>query len=135
MQRTYKTQDGCPVAGTLEIVGDRWTILVLRDLILGRGKFKDLLESLEGISPNLLAQRLKRLEERGIVERFFYSDHPPRAEYRLTEKGAALAPVIRAIAEWGVKYCLDNDQQAAPALHEAIATLDAKRKSAEPTRA
>lgn len=136
MQRTYKSQDGCPIAGTLDVIGDRWTILVLRDLLMGRAsKFTELLESLQGISPNLLARRLKRLEEQGIVDRFFYSDHPPRAEYRLTQKGEHLAPVIGAIAEWGVKYCLDDEDQAASALHEVIATLGVKREPAEPAPA
>jgi DNA-binding HxlR family transcriptional regulator len=104
VQRIYKSQDFCPVARTLNIVGDRWTMLVLRDLHLGRTRFKDLLESLRGISPNLLAQRLKWLEERGMVERAFYSDHPPRAEYRLTEKGKAFGRVLRAMVEWGNAY-------------------------------
>ncbi len=133
MRRTYKTQAGCSIAGTLDVIGDRWTILLLRDLLMGRAsKFTELLESLQGISPNLLAQRLKRLEEQAIVERFFYSDHPPRAEYRLTQKGEHLAPVIRAIAEWGVKYCLDDEDRAAPPLHEASATVGVKREPAEP---
>lgn len=112
MKRSYATQDGCPVAGTLDIIGDRWTLLIVRDLVLGqRGRFKDLLASLEGISPNLLADRLKRLEDAGVVERSFYSEHPPRAEYRLTEKGTELRRVIRAIAQWGYKYQLTDEQR------------------------
>jgi DNA-binding HxlR family transcriptional regulator len=72
LDRIYETQAGCPVAATLDLIGDRWTILILRDLVLGRsGKFKDLLESMRGISPHLLAQRLKRLEREGILERSF----------------------------------------------------------------
>ena len=114
MERTYQTQDGCPVAATLDVIGDRWTLLVIRDLTLGRsGKFKDLMESLQGISPNLLAQRLKLLEREGIVERHFYSDHPPRAEYRFTKKGAELGSVVRAMAEWGIEYRLTGQQRAA----------------------
>ena len=92
------------MARTLDVVGERWTILVLRDLFRGRTRFKELQASLRGISPNLLAQRLKWLEERGMVERVFYSDHPPRAEYRLTEKGRAFGPVLRAMMEWGNTY-------------------------------
>ena len=103
-QRTYSTQDNCPVARTLDIVGDRWTVLVLRDVGLGYRRFNELLQSCEGISTNLLASRLKRLEERGMVERSFYSDHPPRAEYRLTEKGKAFTKVIRALYDWGKAY-------------------------------
>ncbi len=87
MTRIYRSQQECPVARTLNIVGDRWTVLVLRDLAEGRHRFNDLLSSLEGISPNLLADRLKRLEEHGMVERVFYTQHPPRAEYHLTPKG------------------------------------------------
>lgn len=136
MQRTYKTQEACPIARTLDILGDRWTILVLRDLVLGRSKFKDFLDSLRGISPNLLAQRLKRLEERGIVERVFYSDHPPRAEYCLTEKGKELVPVLRAMAEWGYKYELLEDagetgEAARANLNQLLAFVEQKLAGAE----
>ena len=135
MQRTYKTQEACPVARSLDVIGDRWTLLVLRDLVLGRGKFKDLLESLQGISPNLLAQRIKLLEEQGIVERVFYSDHPPRAEYCLTDKGKELIPVLRAIAEWGYKYELDDEKRARPRVLHGLNVLGIKPESIEPTRA
>ena len=135
MQRTYKTQEACPVARSLDVIGDRWTVLVLRDLILGRSKFKDLLESLQGISPNLLAQRIKLLEEQGIVERVFYSDHPPRAEYCMTEKGNELIPVLRAIAEWGYKYELDDEKRARPRVLHGMTVLDAKYEPIEPTPA
>jgi DNA-binding HxlR family transcriptional regulator len=95
----------CPVARTLEIVGERWTMLILRDLILdGPRKFQDLLGSLSGISPNTLSARLKTLEQSGIVARRFYEDHPPRAEYVLTEKGRELRPVLRTLKEWGQKH-------------------------------
>jgi len=120
LERTYETQTGCPVAATLDVIGDRWTILILRDLVLGQsGKFNDLLESLRGISPNLLAQRLKRLEREGILERFFYSDHPPRAEYRFTEKGKELGSVVRALATWGYAHRLTDEQRTA---HTALLT-------------
>ncbi|MFQ5381273.1 MAG: winged helix-turn-helix transcriptional regulator [Dehalococcoidia bacterium] len=99
--RTYESQQLCPVARTLDVVGDRWTILVLRDLSWGRQRFSALLESLDGISANLLSDRLKRLEEHGMVERVFYSDHPPRAEYRLNEKGKAFIPVLVALRDYG----------------------------------
>ena len=133
MQRTYKTQEACPVARSLDVIGDRWTLLVLRDLVLGRGKFKDLLESLQGISPNLLAQRIKLLEEQRIVERVFYSDHPPRAEYCLTDKGKELVPVLRAMAEWGYKYELDDEKRARPRVHQGLAALGIKPKPIQGT--
>jgi DNA-binding HxlR family transcriptional regulator len=104
MPRTYASQEFCPVARTLDIVGDRWTLLVLRDISLGHARYNELLESCDGISTNLLADRLKWLEERGMVERYFYSDHPPRAEYRLTEKGQDFTEVLRAMYRWGRKH-------------------------------
>ena len=95
----------CPVARTLKIIGERWTILVLRDLFRhGPRKFQDFEHSLTGISPNTLSARLKTLEDHGVVERRFYADHPPRAEYLLTEKGRELRPVVRALREWGEKH-------------------------------
>jgi DNA-binding HxlR family transcriptional regulator len=99
--RIYTSQDSCPVARTLNVVGDRWTILVLRDLSFGRKRYSQLLASLEGISTNLLSDRLKKLEEHGMVEQVLYSDHPPRADYRLTEKGRAFVPVLRALKVYG----------------------------------
>lgn len=130
MDRVYKSQEWCPVARTLDIVGDRWTMLVLRDLFRGLSKFGDILESLEGISPNLLADRLKRLERSGIVERVFYSDHPPRAEYCLTEKGSELGPVIQAMAEWGITYELEGEKKAfaLATVAETSARMEANRK-------
>ncbi|HKS92755.1 MAG TPA: helix-turn-helix domain-containing protein [Tepidiformaceae bacterium] len=99
--RSYSSQGYCPVARTLDVVGERWTMLVLRELSWGRKRFSELLETLSGISTNLLSDRLKRLEENGMVERVFYSDHPPRAQYRLTEKGRAFVPVLVAMRAYG----------------------------------
>jgi DNA-binding HxlR family transcriptional regulator len=98
-------RQNCPVARTLEIIGDRWTILIIRDLLLdGPRKFLDFEASLEGISPNTLSARLKTLEEAGVVERRFYEQHPPRAEYVLTAKGRDLGPVLRALKSWGLQH-------------------------------
>ena len=95
----------CPIARSLAVVGDRWTILIMRDLVrLGPRKFHDLERSLSGISPNTLSLRLKRLEEAGIVKRRFYEQHPPRAEYVLTEVGNELRPVLKALFEWGQRH-------------------------------
>src|SRR5260370_22669712 len=95
----------CPVARTLDIVGERWTMLVVRDLVmLGPRKFQDFEQSLRGISPNTLSARLKRLEDAGIVERRFYEEHPPRAEYGLTESGRELGPALKALADWGGQH-------------------------------
>jgi DNA-binding HxlR family transcriptional regulator len=101
----------CPVAQTLDILGDRWTLLIVRDLFLGRTKFAEFQASLQGIPTNLLGDRLKQLEEHGIVTRHFYSEHPPRAEYVLTEKGRALDPVLGALTEFGNRF-MDCDGAA-----------------------
>ena len=114
MNRTYKSQEGCPVAETLDVIGDRWTLLLLRDLVVhGDRKFTELLDSLRGISPRLLAGRIKWLERQEIIEAVRYSAHPPRDIYRLTQKGKDLGPVVRAIAEWGYKHQLDDAKRAA----------------------
>jgi DNA-binding HxlR family transcriptional regulator len=102
---TRKYDIDCPVARTLDIIGERWTIMILRDLFLhGSRRFQDFIESLTGIAPNTLSSRLKVLEAEGIVERQIYSDHPPRMEYRLTQKGTDLGPVLTALKSWGTVY-------------------------------
>ena len=92
----------CPIARTLDIVGSRWTLLIIRDLLTGAMRFQDFQERLPGIAPNVLSDRLKILEEQGIVRREFYSDHPPRATYALTDSGQELGVVVLALARWGV---------------------------------
>ena len=94
----------CPVAKTLEVVGDRWTLLVIRDLLGDARRFRDLQAGLPGLAPNILSERLKLMEEHGLVSRRFYSDHPPRAEYELTDKGRELGTVVGALASWGTRY-------------------------------
>ena len=95
----------CPVARTLDIIGDRWSILILRDLVVdGPRKFSDLQLSLRGISPNTLSSRLKVLEDNGIVERRFYDQHPPRAEYMLTSSGRELRPILKHLKDWGERH-------------------------------
>lgn len=92
----------CPVARTLDIIGDRWTILMLRDLFLHRTRrFQDFSDSLSGLTPSVLSARLKELEEGGVIESRLYSTHPPRSEYLLTDKGRTLGPVLRALRKWG----------------------------------
>jgi DNA-binding HxlR family transcriptional regulator len=98
-------QEGCPVARTLDLVGERWTLLVLRDLLLhGPRRFQDFQESLPGLAPNTLSARLKAMEASGLVVRRQYSDHPPRLEYQLTDKGKSLGPVLKALREWGQRH-------------------------------
>jgi DNA-binding HxlR family transcriptional regulator len=94
----------CPVAKTLEVIGDRWTLLAVRDLLRGTQRFQDLLGSLPGIAPNILSARLKLMEEHGLIRRTLYSDHPPRAEYALTDRGRELGMVVGALAAWGGRH-------------------------------
>lgn len=99
----------CPVAKSLDIIGDRWTLLVVRDLlVLGPRKYVELQESLRGIAPNILSDRLKTLEAHGIVEREFYEEHPPRAMYKLTRKGQDLRVILQAFVQWGSKHAYDG---------------------------
>jgi DNA-binding HxlR family transcriptional regulator len=95
----------CPIARTLDIIGERWTVLILRDLLIsGPCRFQELQQSLPGVSPNTLSARLKTLEEHAIIVRKFYEEHPPRAEYLPTEKGRTLGPILKALMDWGQKY-------------------------------
>ena len=107
-----------PVARALEIVGDRWTVLILLELLRGFLRFAELRRRVSGIAPNILSHRLKRLERHGIVERRFYSRHPPRAEYTLTRRGHELGVVAGALAVWGRKHL--SDQGAL--VHDACGT-------------
>ncbi len=91
----------CPVACTLDLLGDKWTLLVVRDLLMGRDTFKALQASPERIPSNILAERLKRLEREGILHRVLYQERPPRYRYRLTDKGRSLGPVLHAMLKWG----------------------------------
>jgi DNA-binding HxlR family transcriptional regulator len=100
----------CPVAKTLEIVGDRWTLLIVRDLLGGTRRFQDLQTGLPGLAPNILSDRLKLMEEHGLVGRRLYSDHPPRAEYALSAKGQELAVVIGALASWGSRHAFTRSR-------------------------
>jgi DNA-binding HxlR family transcriptional regulator len=104
MAKSYQ-QEHCPVARALDIIGERWTILLLRDLLLqGPRRFQDFQESLPGVAPNTLSARLKAMEAHGLITRRLYSEHPPRLEYQLTEKGKSLGPVLKALREWGQRY-------------------------------
>jgi DNA-binding HxlR family transcriptional regulator len=93
----------CSIARPLSFLGERWAVLVLRDLFLGRRRFDEIQESL-GVASNVLSQRLATLVDEGIVERRRYSEHPERFEYRLTAKGLDLQPVLLALLRWGDRY-------------------------------
>ena len=95
----------CPVARTLDIIGDRWTILVIRDLLLNKTRrFQDFERSMPKLTPAVLSARLKVLERNGIISSRMYVEHPPRPEYFLTEKGRQLRTVLLAMKQWGEKH-------------------------------
>jgi DNA-binding HxlR family transcriptional regulator len=94
----------CPVACALDLFGDKWTLLIIRDLVLGRSRFKDFVESPEGIPTNILSDRLERLRDGGIVQRIPAAEGSKRLAYELTDKGRALRPVLRSIRDWGLKW-------------------------------
>lgn len=97
----------CSIARTLELVGERWTLLIVRDAFLGRRRFDEFKDSL-GIATNVLTDRLGRLVEAGILERVAYSERPERFEYRLTERGVELRVALTALMQWGDRYLADR---------------------------
>jgi DNA-binding HxlR family transcriptional regulator len=107
-----------PLAEALARVGDRWTLLVVEALLGGPQRFNDLLDRLPGIAPNILSERLKRLEREGLLVARPYSDRPPRSAYQLTAEGSELAGALRLLASWGAGH---SDPAQAPA-HPACGT-------------
>lgn len=106
MNRILQTYP-CPIARTAELVGDTWTILIVRDLMRGARRFGQLQTSLGSVSPKTLSQRLKMLEAAEILTRHAYAEIPPRVEYSLTEKGHALLSIVEAMREFGEQYLLE----------------------------
>jgi DNA-binding HxlR family transcriptional regulator len=102
--RSAARRSSCPISGALDLLGDRWTLLLVRDLFRGLTRYGEFLAGPEGIPTNILADRLVRLEAAGIVERKPYQQNPPRYAYTLTPKGADLKPVLAAHAAWAMKH-------------------------------
>ena len=94
----------CPVSCTLDVLGDKWSLLVIRDVMRGKRRYAEFLASPEGIPTNILAERLKRLAASGVIRAQRYSEHPPRVEYLLTTKGEDLRPIMRAMVDWGIRH-------------------------------
>ncbi len=107
----------CSIARPLSFLGERWALLVLRDLFLGRRRFDEIQDSL-GVASNVLSQRLATLVEEGIAERRRYSEHPERFEYRLTQKGLDLQPVLLALLAWGDRYTAEAAGAPLETVHE-----------------
>lgn len=103
-KKKEQARSACPIASALERIGDKWTLLVVRDLSLGCKRYGDFLASPEGYPTNILADRLKRLEAAGLIDRVLYSKRPPRAEYFLNEKGKSLTPILAQLSAWGLTH-------------------------------
>ena len=104
MKSRKSRRSPCPIACTLDLIGDKWTLLVVRDLMRGKSHYKDFRAAPEGIATNILADRLDRLRTHGLVERFPSPEHAGRRAYRLTDKGKTLRPVLSAISAWGLEH-------------------------------
>ena len=104
----------CPVANTLDRIGDKWSLLLVRDMLAGKSTYGHFLESPEGIPTNILADRLKRLGQFGIVQRSAYQQNPVRHAYTLTAEGKQLARVLRAMADWGLENIPGTRKQITP---------------------
>lgn len=111
----------CSVARTLDVVGDKWSLLVLRDAFYGVRRFEDFARDL-GVARNVLADRLGRLVDAGVLERYQYEDRPPRSEYRLTAKGRDLFPVILTMLHWGDVWEADDGGEPVELVHEGCGT-------------
>jgi DNA-binding HxlR family transcriptional regulator len=122
----YATQN-CSIARALEVVGERWTILILRDVFLGLRRF-DALQADLGIARNVLATRLERLIGAGILEKHAYQERPLRHEYRLTEKGVALWPVVVELMQWGDRYAAPADGPPTVVRHKGCGGLLGERR-------
>ncbi len=113
----------CPLAAALDVVGDKWTLVILRDMLFGGcSRYNEFLKGPEGITTNILADRLKRMQLVGLIESRAYTDSPPRHAYHLTRMGAELLPVIAAIAQWGNRH-IDGTWRPTPQM-----LRDAKRR-------
>jgi DNA-binding HxlR family transcriptional regulator len=123
----------CPLACTLDILGDKWSLLVVRDLLMGKRTYGELLESPEGIPTNILADRLKRLQENGLIVANPYQEHPVRYAYLLTKRGLDLGPILLAVANWGNRHISGTLRPPAavpaPPSHKSGALRRSKRRA------
>lgn len=103
-QKTTKDLPSCPVETTLTLIGDKWKVLILRDLLTGTKRFGELKKSIGHVSQKVLTAQLRDMEESGLLTRKVYAEVPPRVEYSLTELGRSLSPVLDAMRNWGEGY-------------------------------
>jgi DNA-binding HxlR family transcriptional regulator len=122
MRLTSLSELNCSIAKTLDVVGEWWTLLIVRDAFRGTRRFDDFQASL-GLARSVLTARLAKLTDNGILERQAYSEHPPRYEYRLTDKGLALFPVIAALMQWGDTWAPGPDGPPALIVHDTCGNV------------
>ena len=111
MMQTSDAYPACPVETTLTLIGNKWKVLILRDLLSGTTRFSELKRSLNGVSQKVLTTQLRAMEADGLVHREVFAEVPPRVEYSLTELGRSLKPILDAMVEWGTAY-KENLKQA-----------------------
>ena len=104
----------CAIANTLDRVGDKWSLLIVRDMLAGKTTYGQFLESPEGIPTNILADRLKRLEQFGLITRSVYQERPTRHAYSLTDEGKQLGRVLRAMADWALEHIAGTKKEIVP---------------------
>ena len=109
--QTAKELPACPVETTLMLIGDKWKVLILRDLINGTRRFGELKKSIGGVSQKVLTAQLRDMEENGLITRQVYAEVPPRVEYSLTELGRSLKPILDALQNWGEEYKAQNGEK------------------------
>ena len=102
------TNDVCPVATTVNLIGYKWKLLIIRELLTGIKRFNELHKAIDGISEKVLTENLRKMEEDGLINRKVYAVVPPKVEYSLSELGDTLRPIIQTMGEWGTAY-LNND--------------------------
>lgn len=104
VQNITKELPACPVETTLTLIGDKWKVLILRDLLTGTKRFGELKKSVGNVSQKVLTAQLRAMEDSGLLTRMVYAEVPPRVEYTLTELGQSLKPILDAMLNWGEKY-------------------------------
>lgn len=98
----------CPVATTVDLIGNKWKLLIMRELLKGTKRFNELHKAIEGISQKVLTENLRKMEEDGIINRKAYAVVPPKVEYSLSELGDSLRPIINSMSDWGTTYIKEN---------------------------
>lgn len=98
----------CPVATTVDLIGNKWKLLIMRELLTGTKRFNEMNRVIDGISPKVLTQNLRKMEEDGIINRKVFAEIPPKVEYSLSELGDSLRPIINSMSDWGTDYIKKN---------------------------